>query len=87
MGENTSVVGITDQMLDMDPNHAKALYFRGQSQVKLENFDEGVKTLKHLCTIETQNGDFKRELQKAIQARTMFVKKQEAVYSKMFGGK
>jgi hypothetical protein len=31
MGENVSVVGITDQMLEVDPKHAKALYFRGQS--------------------------------------------------------
>ena len=88
MGENVSVIGITDQMLEVEPKHAKALYFRGQSQVKLEDFDAGVKTLTFLSTqVDDKNADFKMQLQKAIQARKIWLQKQQAVYGKMFGGK
>ena len=44
MGEWQSVIGITDQVLDesMSPGNIKALYFRAQSLMKVENFEEAV---------------------------------------------
>lgn len=47
--EYTSVIGITDQILEMDPNHCKALFFRGKSEVELQEYDKAVNTLTKLC--------------------------------------
>jgi hypothetical protein len=37
--------------------------------------------------VDDKNADFKLQLQKAIQARKIWLQKQQAVYGKMFGGK
>jgi hypothetical protein len=43
--EYQSVVNITDQVLEMDPNNVKGLYFRGLSFIEVQEYDKGVETL------------------------------------------
>ena len=45
MKEYQSVIAITDQIKEMAPCHAKALYFRGKAQILVEDFDDGIQTL------------------------------------------
>lgn len=35
MREWQSIIGITDQVIDMDPNNVKCLYFRGKAYIEL----------------------------------------------------
>lgn len=62
MKEYASVIAISDQIIDMAPNHVKALFFRGKSQYMIEDFDPAVETLTKLCELEPSNADFKKEL-------------------------
>ena len=82
--EHQSVVAITDQIIEMAPNHQKALFFRGKSQIQTEEYDEAIKTLTHLTEIASDNNDFKTELARAKQAKANANKKQQQLYSKMF---
>ena len=59
----------------MAPNHAKALYFRGKSQIATEEFDQGIETLTQLCEIEPDNVDFKKELDRSKAVRAAYIKK------------
>lgn len=43
--EYASVIAISDQIIDMAPNHVKALFFRGKSQYMIEDFEQAVATL------------------------------------------
>ena len=62
--EFQSVIAITDQILEMDTNHAKALWFRGRSYLQVEEYDNAIATLVRLCKVEPQ-AEFKRELDRA----------------------
>ena len=63
--EYQSVIAIADQIKDMNPNHAKALYFCGKAQYLVEEFDNSIATLTHLCSLQPENPDFKAELEMA----------------------
>ena len=84
MKEYASVIAISDQIIDMAPNHVKALYFRGKSQYMIEEFDEALATLTKVCELEPANDDFKKELEHAKRLKQADVKKQQKVFSKMF---
>ena len=49
------MIAITDQIMDMAPNHPKALFFRGKSQYMAEEFDNAIETLTKLCSLEPEN--------------------------------
>lgn len=59
------MVNITEQIMDMAPNHTKALYFRGKCQYLVEDFDNAIATLTKLCSLEPTNADFRTELDTA----------------------
>ena len=62
MDEYKSVINITEQILDekMDPKNTKALYFCGYAQMKLEEFEEAVKTLEKCIDIDPANIEAKK---------------------------
>jgi len=69
----------------MDPRHPKGLFFRGQAQIRTEEFDAGVKTLQFLAEkVAPGNADFKAELERARATRKKFLQSENAKYSKMF---
>lgn len=84
MAEYQSVIAISDQIMDMAPNHAKALFFRGKSHYLLAEYDEAVETLTKLCGLEPENEDFKKELEQAKRLKARDLKKQQQMFSKMF---
>ena len=45
MDEWQSVVNITDQIIEMDPNNVKCLYFRGLAYLKLQEYIKSVECL------------------------------------------
>ena len=63
MKEYQSVIAITEQIKDMAPNHPKSLFFRGKCQYLVEEYDNAIATLTHLCSLEPNNTDFKAELE------------------------
>jgi len=82
--EYQSVIAITEQIIDMAPNHAKALYFRGKSQYLVEEFEGAIATLTRLCALQPENDDFKAELDMAIKLKARELRQQQKVFSKMF---
>jgi hypothetical protein len=48
LNEFSSVIAITDQLLNMAPNHAKTLFFRGKAYLGLKEFDKGIETFENL---------------------------------------
>ena len=84
MKEHQSVIAITEQIMDMAPNHPKALFFRGKSQYMVEEFDNAIETLTKLCSLEPENNDFKTELEHAKKLKARELKQQQKLFSKMF---
>jgi len=37
--EYESILGITDQIMEMDPNNTKALFFRGKALLERQEYD------------------------------------------------
>ena len=74
MQEWQSIVGITDQILDqtMSPGNVKALYFRAQAQIKLENFEDAVKCIQQILVKDPEHLEAKSLLVKAIKLRQDF---------------
>ena len=70
--------------MDMAPNHAKALFFRGKSQYMVEEFDQSIATLTKLCGLQPENEEFKAELEMANKLKARELKQQQKVFSKMF---
>ena len=58
----------------MDKNHVKAHFFRGKSQIAVEEFENGVKTLTKLCELD-KNEDFVKELERAKALRAHELKR------------
>ena len=46
--EFASIIGITDQVLEMDPNNVKGLYFRGKAFIETEEFGKAVESFTRL---------------------------------------
>ena len=82
--EYQSVIAITEQIMDMAPNHPKGLYFRGKCQYLVEDFEKSIASLTKLCKIEPENADFKAELEQAKRLQAADLQKQKKVYSRMF---
>lgn len=74
--EYQSVIAITEQIMDMNPRHPKALYFRGKCQYLVEEFENSIATLTKLCEIEPDNADFQNELENAKRLKAAELKKQ-----------
>lgn len=53
--EYQSVIAITEQIMDMAPNHPKALFFRGKCQYLVEEYSNAIETLTKLCNLEPDN--------------------------------
>ena len=53
--EYQSVIAITEQIMDMAPNHAKALFFRGKCQYLVEEYENSIETLTKLCGLDPDN--------------------------------
>jgi len=67
--EFTSVIGITEQILEMEKNHQKGLYFRAKAQVEVADFSDAIETFTTLCTLVPENKDFRKELDRARKLR------------------
>ena len=65
------MIAISEQIIDMAPNHAKALYFRGKCQYLVEDFDNSIATLTKLCSLEPTNADFRSELEQAKKLKAL----------------
>jgi hypothetical protein len=55
MQEWQSVVAITDQILEMDQNAVKALWFRGKAYEMLKEWDNGIEAISKACKLEPLN--------------------------------
>ena len=82
--EYQSVIAITDQIIDMAPNHAKALFFRGRAQYMVEEYEAAIATLTKLCELQPEDQGFKQELEQAKRLQAQDLKKQQKMFSKMF---
>ena len=84
MQEWQSVVAITDQVLEMDPNAVKALWFRGKAFAMLKEWDNAIDALQKACKIDQGNAEFRKELEQVKQKKLSEFQKQNQLYVNMF---
>lgn len=65
MREWQSIIGITDQVIEMDPHNVKCLYFRGKAYIELQEYDQAVECLKKLVQIDPSHTDGRKEYERA----------------------
>ena len=78
------MIAISDQILEMDPHHSKALWFRGKAEAEDDDMESAIKTMAHLCQLEPQNAEFRRELERIKKKKLQQQQANSQVYSKMF---
>lgn len=64
------MVAITDQILEMDANAVKALWFRGKAYAMLTEWDNSIEALTKVCKLEPANAEFRKELEQ-VKARKL----------------
>jgi tetratricopeptide (TPR) repeat protein len=86
MLEWQSVIGITDQILSesMDPNNTKALYFRAQAFLKVEEFDQSAECLNKLLSLDSGHAEAKQLLTKVKKIRQEYRDKEGKKFAKLF---
>jgi tetratricopeptide (TPR) repeat protein len=86
MLEWQSVIGITDQILSesMDPNNTKALYFRAQAFLKVEEFDQSAECLNKLLSLDSGHAEAKQLLTKVKRIRQEYRDKEGKKFAKLF---
>ena len=57
MKEYQSIINITDQIIEMDPNNVKCLYFRGNAYLELQDYDKSIQCLQKLVQIDPNHSD------------------------------
>ncbi|CDW79222.1 peptidyl-prolyl cis-trans isomerase fkbp62-like [Stylonychia lemnae] len=82
--EYQSIIGITDQVIDMDPNNIKCYYFRGKAYLELKEFDNAVNAFQELTKIDPNYQEGKNELIRAKQIRKQFIENEQKKYSRIF---
>ena len=79
-----SIVNITDQVMAMDPNNVKCLYFRGNALLELQEFERSVECLHHLVQVDPSHADGRALYERAKKAKKEFLDAQHKKYSKFF---
>lgn len=82
--EYESIINITDQIIEMDPNNTKALYFRGKAYLETQEYGKAVEYLTKLCRIDPNHADGRAELERAKKTKKDFLDGQTKLYSKFF---
>ncbi len=70
--EYQSVVNITDQVIEMDPDNVKCLYFRGNALVELQEYAKGVETLQRLVTVDPKHAEGRALFERAKKVKKEF---------------
>jgi peptidyl-prolyl isomerase D len=83
--EYESIINITEQIIEMDPNNTKALYFRGKAYLETQEYAKAVDSLTNLCRIDPNHSDGRAELERAKKVKKDFQEGQTKLYSKFFG--
>ena len=52
MKEYDSLLAISDQILEMEPNSIKNLFFRGKAFLEIQDYDKGVDCFKKIIHID-----------------------------------
>ena len=79
-----SIVGITDQILEMDPSNVKCLYFRGNALLELQEHARSVECLAKLVQIDPKHADGRSLFEKAKKVKKEFQEAQHKKFSKFF---
>lgn len=82
--EWSSIVGITDQVLEMDPNNVKCLYFRGNALLELQEYERSVECLAKLVQTDPKHADGRALFEKAKKVKKDFLEAQHKKFSKFF---
>ena len=68
----------------MDPNNIKALYFRAQALLKVEEFDQSAEALNKLLSLDSGHAEAKQLLTKVKSIRQEYRDREGKKFAKMF---
>lgn len=72
------------KVLDVEPQNPKALYRRAKANDALSEWDDAKRDLEKLLAADANNADAKVLLQRVLEGRRAYEKKQRAVFKNMF---
>lgn len=67
-----------------DPNNCKAFYRRGQAQIGLKNYEDGLEDLKKALTLYPNNKLISQEYEKALMIQRQYREYEKEIFMKMF---
>jgi len=85
LGAFSGAVGDSKAALDIEPTNVKGLFRLGQALSEQKEFDQAKNVLKKALEQEPNNKAVQAELAKVDQKVTAHKKKQQKVFSGMFG--
>ena len=80
-----AAVNFCSRALEFDASNVKALFRRAQAHLSCANYDEAVEDVSRVLILDSRNAPAAQLLIKAEGERERTMKKEKAVYSKMFG--
>lgn len=82
--EYSSIIGITDQVIEMDPTNVKCLYFRGKAFLETEEYSKAVESFARLVQIDPNHVEGRKELENAKKIKKQFLDNEHKKYSRIF---
>ena len=80
----TSIIKMTEKIMEMDPNNVKSLYFRGKAFLEMKDFDPSIDCFYRICQLDPTHSDGKSELIKAKKAKKDFEESERKKFAKLF---
>lgn len=82
--EYESIIDITNQVIDFNPNSLKAWYFRGRAFFGLQEYDEALQSYKRALEIDPNHAASKTAYEQTKKTRANFIAKEESKYKQIF---
>lgn len=82
--EYESIIGITDQVIEMDERNVKCWYFRGKAFMELREYAKAVDSFAKLVQIDPNHVEGRKEYDNAKKIKKQFLENEHKKYSRIF---
>ena len=83
--EYESIIDITNQVIDYNPNSLKAWYFRGRAFGERQEYDDAVESFKRALEINPNHKPSKIEFERMKKTRADLVTRETNKFKTIFG--